>query len=569
MFETLPASPVEMMDWTWEQVKPYVDHLLAQPLTTDTMVEWLNNYTRLNDSLSEVYARLYLKTVQDTSDEAANANLNRFLDTIFAEIQPHVHALQRKLVESNLQPDRFELPLQRMKTDIALFREENIALILKSEKLSQAYDAIIGDQTVMWEGQETTLPQMSTVLQSNDRTKREQAWRTMLDRQLTDRDQLNELWGQFLDVRLQMAHNAGYDNFRDYQWQRLTRFDYTPQDCLAFHDAIAEVVVSAATRYYEQRRALLGVDTLRPWDLDVDPLDRPALHPFDNTPDFIAGTSRIFHNVDPVLGGYFDDLHQNSLLDLDNRKGKAPGGFCITLDASQKPFVFMNAVGVHDDLQTILHEGGHAFHAYECWHWPYSDQREAPIEFAEVASTTMELLTMPYIGEDRGGFYSLADAKRAYIENLTAILYFWPYMSVVDSFQHWVYENPALARDTTHCDEQWASLWQRFMQGVSWDGLETEMMTGWHRKLHIFQLPFYYIEYGIAQLGAVQIWRNARQDQTQALADYRNALQLGGTADLPTLYGTAGAKFTFDRDTLAEAVALIESQLTTLEADAV
>ncbi len=569
MFETLPTSTLEIMDWNWEQIQPYFDDLAARSLSSETLKQWMHDYTRLGDTLSEVYTRLYLKMVQDTNDETASERLNRFLETVFVEAQPLHHALQQKIADSGLHIDDFELPLKRIKASIALFRTENIPLLLQQEKLGQDYDAIIAAQTIEWNGQEVTLPQMTTVLQSNDRAEREQAWRLMLNRQLEDRTALNELWGKFLETRLQIAQNAGFDNYRDYQWQNMTRFDYTPQDCMNFHAAIAEVVVPVAQHYYERRQAQLGLDSLRPWDVDVDPLARKPLRPFQNTSEFMAGAGQIFHHVDPVLGSYFDDLYRNDLLDLDNRKGKAPGGFCTTLEVVQKPFIFMNAVGVHDDLQTMLHEGGHAFHAYESLQWPYSDQREPPMEFAEVASMAMELLAMPYLNKATSGFYESADAKRAQVEHLESIVYFWPYMSVVDSFQHWVYTNPELAKDTTNCDEMWGSLWQRFMRGIDWQGLEVEMMTGWHRKLHIFQAPFYYIEYGIAQLGAVQVWRNALQDQSQAIANYRKALKLGGTADLPTLYATAGASFSFEAGVLREAVNLINATLAELTANAV
>lgn len=565
MFKALPDSTIEMMDWDWEQFKPYFDDLINRPLTTETLDRWMADYTKLGEILSEIYTRLYVRMVQDTIDETASKHLNIFLDTIFVEAQPLHHALQVKIADSGLPIADFELPLRRIKAGVTLFRTENIALLLQEEKLTQEYDTIVGEQTVAWGGEELTIAQMTTVLQSTERTKREEAWRLTLKRQLDDRNALNTLWVKFLEVRHQLAQNAGFDNFRDYQWQRLNRFDYTPQDCLRFHQAVADEVVPVAARHYEHRRELLGIDTLRPWDLDVDPLARHPLRPFENIQDFISGSSRIFNQVDPVLGRYFDDLHQNNLLDLDNRKNKAPGGFCTTFDVTQKPYIFMNAVGTHDDLQTLLHEGGHAFHAYESWRFPYAEQRDVPTEFAEVASMAMELLAMPYISKTAQGFYSDDDARRAQIEHLETTLYFWPFMSVVDSFQHWVYEHIEDAKDPAKCDQQWATLWQHYMQGIDWTGLEAEMMTGWHRKLHIFQEPFYYIEYGLAQLGAVQVWQKALNNQPQAVADYRKALQLGGVADLPTLYATAGAMFSFDSDVLGSAVNLIEAKLVELE----
>ena len=320
-----------------------------------------------------------------------------------------------------------------------------------------------------------------------------------------------------------------------------------------------------ASHLYEKRRQRLGVKTLRPWDLEVDPFGRPPLRPFHEAPELESKTAIIFHNVDAKLGEYFDIMRRERLLDLENRKGKAPGAYCIDFQVAKRPFIFMNAVGIHEDVLTLLHEGGHAFHVFETAHLPYHQQLEVPLEFAEVASTSMEYLGAPYLTADRGGFYSINEAARARVEHLERALLFWPYMAVVDAFQHWVYENHAAASDPSNCDAKWSELWQRFMPGVDWSGLEDEMATGWQRKLHILQAPFYYIEYGLSQLGAVLIWRNALKNQAQAVADYRKALSLGGTANIPTLFATAGAKFSFDEETLGEAVSLMASTIEELE----
>jgi oligoendopeptidase F len=277
------------------------------------------------------------------------------------------------------------------------------------------------------------------------------------------------------------------------------------------------------------------------------------------------GVEAIFQHVDPQLGKYFVTMREEKLLDLDNRKGKAPGGFCSEFNVQRRPFIFMNAVGVHDDVQTLLHEGGHAFHVFETSNLPYNQQLQVGMEFAEVASMAMELLAAPYLGVDYGGFYTRQQAARARIEHLEGAILFWPYMAVVDAFQHWVYLHPEEARLPVNCDTTWSNLWDRFMQGVDWDGLDVEKATGWHRKLHIFQVPFYYIEYGLAQLGAMQVWRNAITDQAQAVADYRKGLALGGTVSLPLLYTTAGAKFAFDEPTLGQAIDLAMETIAALE----
>jgi oligoendopeptidase F len=446
-----------------------------------------------------------------------------------------------------------------------LFRAANLPLLSAELKLSNDYDRIIGAQTVVWDGQEVTLSQLLPVYQDPDRARREQAWRLAAGRSLADRDAINALWAKFLDVRSRLAANAGLPDYRAYRWRQLLRFDYSPEDCFRFHQAIAAVVVPAARRIYEKRRKRLGVDRLRPWDLDVNPLGRPPLRPFSLVSELEEKTASMFHRVDPQLGEYFDTMRREKLLDLENRKGKAPGGYCDDFKASRRPFIFMNAVGLHDDVQTLLHEGGHAFHLFEYIHLPYYHQMKVPMEFNEVASMGMELLATPYLRSEEGGFYSTQDAARARIEHLESCILFWPYMAVVDAFQHWVYTNHQAAYDPARCDARWTELYERFMPGIDWSGLEQELATGWHRKLHIHQVPFYYIEYGLAQLGAFQVWRNALKDQARAVASYRKALSLGGTVTLPELYAAAGARFAFDEAALTEAVRLAEETIAALE----
>ena len=453
-----------------------------------------------------------------------------------------------------------------MRAESELFREANLPLLTEELKLNTEYEKLIGAQTVEWDGKETTLSQLRPVYQEKDRARREEAWRLSAARQLADRAAINALWKKFLALRLKLAANAGKDSYTDFRFQQLLRFDYTPADCESFARAIEEVVVPAAARIYEKRRRLLGVASLRPWDLEVDPLARPALRPFSTIETLIARSAAVIHQVDPVLGGYFDTMVREGLLDLPNRKNKAPGAYCTLYARSRKPFILSNAVGLHDDVQTTLHESGHAFHIFEAAHLPYFHQLNVPMEFAEVASMGMEHLASPYLAAETGGFYTQADAARARIEHLENDILFWPYMAVVDGFQRWVYAHPEEAAVPAACDARWAELWRRFMPGVDWSGLDEEMATGWHRKLHIHTYPLYYIEYGLAQLGAVQVFRNAvHEDQAAAVAAYRTALSLGGTAPLPELYRAAGARLAFDAATLSEAVSFIERLIAQLE----
>lgn len=398
------------------------------------------------------------------------------------------------------------------------------------------------------------------------RTEREEAFRLVHARRLQDRQALNELWTKMFRLRQQMAQNAGLNNFLEYTWKNYGRLDYTPADVQQFHQAIEQVVVPAVERLNEKKRRQLGLDVLKQWDTDATPPDAPTLKPFTNGAELGEVSGRIFQQVDPELGRYLQIMREEDLLNLDNYKGKAPGGYCTGFAMVKRPFIFMNSVGIHDDVQTMLHEAGHAFHVFEANDWPYAGQNHAPIEFCEVASMSMELLAAPYLAKEQSGFYDESEAAHARIEHLEGMLVFWPYMAVVDAFQQWAYTSGDAALDPANCDAKWTELWQRFKTGVDYSGQEDWVATGWHRKMHIFTYPLYYIEYGIAQLGAAQVWANSLTDQAGALAAYRRGLSLGNTATLPDLFSAAGAKLAFDAETLGRMVALIEQTIGELEA---
>lgn len=567
MFTSLPQSALDFMDWPWSQIAPYYQDLEQRQLGSGIVAAWLADWTRISDLISERYARLNIAVTQDTTNAQAEQAYNAFLDEIFPHAEAAEQRLKEKLLASGLEPEGFSLPLRKMRTEAALFREANIPLLSEERKLSAAYDKVIGAQTVIWEGKEITLQQLRPILQYQDRQRRQQAWRLASQRQLDDRQSINDLWGKLMKLRGELAHNAGLPDYRAYRWREMLRLDYSPADCEQFQQAIEQVAVPAASRVYERHRQNLGYESLRPWDLDQElyPVQHPVISPYGSLEDLISGADRIFQRLDPQLGEYFHIMRQEKLLDLDNRKGKAPGGYCTSLPVARRPFIFMNAVGLVSDVRTLLHESGHAFHNFERSSLPYAQQRFSGLEFAEVASMTMELLTSPYLAEEQGGLYSLEDARRAHKAHLERILCFWPYMAIVDAFQHWVYTHHDQASQPEQCDAKWLELWGRFMPGVDWSGLDEEAMTGWQRKQHIHSDPFYYIEYGVAQLGAVQVWGNALQDQSEALRRYRQALSLGGTASLPDLYRAAGAKLAFDADTLGQAVSLVETQLETLD----
>jgi oligoendopeptidase F len=567
VFDDLPTNERDLLAWDWGKISVYYKDLARRPLSAGALPEWLSDWSAVTSRLDEQYNRLYRNVTANTADSGAESAYNSWLEDIFPRYQQAEFELKQKLIQCGLEAEGFEIPLRNMRAEASLFREENLPLFVEEQKLCSEYDRIISAQTIVFKGAELTLTQLQNKYKNPDRTAREEAWRTAGQRQLQDRAQINALWQKLVRLRVQIAANAGTADYRAYRWQQLLRFDYTPQDCLNFHAAIEAAVVPAARRVYAQRTRQLGLGSLRPWDLDVDPLNQPPLEPFTSVDQLIAGVSAIFHRMNPTFGDRFDLMAQSGLLDLDNRKNKAPGGYCTAFAAVRLPFIFMNATGVHDNVQTLLHESGHAFHVFESASLPYFQQTNVPSEFAEVASMSMELLGSRYLSGENTSFYSPVDADRARREHLEGILLFWPYMAVVDAFQHWVYTHAQDALDPTACDACWLRLSERFMPGVDWSGLQPELETGWHRKLHIHTAPFYYVEYGMAQLGAVQVWRNSLEDEAAAIAQYRRGLSLGCTAALPELYRAAGAKLAFDADTLRSAVELIETHLAKLSTE--
>ncbi len=561
MFSSLPKDASNLLSWPWAEIEPYYKDLEQRKLTVYVIDQWMADWSAIYSLVDEIYNRLYVATSVNTADQDSQRLLNTYLDEVQPKCKQAEQRLKQKLLASGLCPNGFGQQLKRFKAEAALFREENLPLLAAEQKLRQTFSAITGSQTVQWEGKEITITRLQPVYQQQDRALREQAWRLASQRRLQDRGRMNDLWKEYFGLRQRIGANAGFSDYRSFRWQYLQRFDYTPQDCEAFQDAIEQAVVPAAVELYARRAKKLGLAALRPWDLSVDPEQKPPLKPFADMAELTAKTSQVFHGLDATLAGYFDGMVGAKLLDLENRTNKRPGGYCTTFAAVKRPFIFANAVGVHGDVQTLLHESGHAFHVFESAGLPYFQQTEPPMEFAEVASMGMELLATPHLG----AFYDRKDAARALIDHLEGLILFWPYMAVVDAFQHWAYLNPAQAGEPAQCDAAWSRLHARFMKGVDYSGLDDAVMTGWHRKLHIFIHPFYYVEYGLAQLGAVQIWGRSLKDKAGALAAYRRALALGGSQPLPELFAAAGARFAFDAGTLRDAVKLVNEQIALLE----
>jgi len=460
------------------------------------------------------------------------------------------------LKEFPLDERRYEIYTKEIRTDLELFVEENIELETKVDLLSQEYQSICGAITVEFEGKERTLPEMGKYLLDPERPLREKAWKASAKRRLKEKNKLDELFDQMLVTRNAIAKNAKFDNYCQYKFKALHRFDYTSEDCIAYHQSVEHIVVPLWAQILEKRKRQMKVDALRPWDTSVDPLGRQPLKPFEDVKDLITGCQDVFHKVNEELGSQFAQMVESGLLDLENRKGKAPGGYQSTLNESRKPFIFMNAVGIDSDVRTLLHEGGHAFHSLACSHDELLDYRHGPMEFNEVASMGMELLADPYLDT----FYTEDDKKRSCATHLEDIIFTLVWVATIDAFQHWIYLNPS--HDAEERRQQWLAIRKRFSGGVvDWSGFEEEHANLWHRQLHIFEVPFYYIEYGIAQLGALQLWLNSKIDQSKALKQYRSALYLGGSKPLPELFETAGLKFDFSENTITPLIEAVQQEL--------
>jgi oligoendopeptidase F len=561
-FKPRRFAPVQLDAGNWEELAPLFDQLeqrIAECKTSQDLEQWLLDWSELSAILDEEGARRYIAMTCHTEDAEAEHAYLHFVEKIEPEVKPRRFALARAYVQhplrAKLSRERYEVLDRDTILQVELFRPENVALETEEARLSQQYEKLSGSLTVQFHGKEQTLPQMGRYLEETDRTLRQQAWEAVAKRRLAEEDKFDTLFDELVRVRNHMAANAGFSNYRDYAFRRLGRFDYTPEDCFRFHEAVQSEVIPALRAVQEKRRRNLSIPALRPWDQEVDPLGRPPLRPFVDVSDMVDKTALIFDHIDARLASDFRTLKDKKLLDLDNRKGKAPGGYQSTLAESRVPFIFMNAVGVQRDVETILHEAGHAFHAMATQDEDLHAYRNPPIEFCEVASMSMELLGNEHIEQ----FYDKAAARRASETHLEGILKILPWIAAVDAFQHWIYTNPKHSREERR--DAWSGLMERFSGSVDWSGYERERASLWHRQLHIFTHPFYYIEYGIAQLGALQVWANSKREGAGALAAYKRGLALGGSRPLPELFQAAGCQFRFDRETLAPLLRLIEQEL--------
>ena len=462
----------------WDEIKPIYQEFLDREIDSPEALEsWLIELGRFEAYVSETGSMLYVNMTCDTEDEEIKQAYLDFVEQVQPELAKVGDLLNRKLAESpfadTLDSVEYNVLLRDTRMDLALFRDENIPLGTELTKLGQRYNEICGAMTVEFDGEERTMQQMGKYLQVNDRDIRESAYRAVGDRRFQDAEEIDELFDSMIALRHQVAQNAGYENFRDYIFDAKHRFDYTPEDCESFQNAIEQICVPLMRDIDEERREALGLGMLRMWDMGHDVQGRKPLQPFSEVEEMVAGTSRMFHRLSTELGDFFDSLRDGTSLDLDSRKGKAPGGYQLQRDHSRKPFIFMNATGLQRDLETMVHEAGHAFHSIYADHLPLVDYRSAPIEFCEVAAMSMELLTHDFLDE----FYSSDDANRAVREHLEGIVSILAWIATIDAFQHWIYTHPGHSKEERH--QQWLELGDRFGSNLDWSGFEEWRKVGW------------------------------------------------------------------------------------------
>lgn len=536
--------PKDFVVTDWASLEPFFKDLAKRPLNSRADLEkWLKDMSEIEAVVSEDACWRQIRMTCDTTDKSLEEAFTYFCMEIQPQLQPYADQLNRKLVDcpftKELDQQKYFTYLRSVKKNIDLFREENIPLQAELSVMQQQYGAIAGKMTVEVNGQEYTLQQAAKFLESHDRNLREEVYRKIQERRLQDQQAMHDLYTQLVQKRNEVAKNAGFANYRDYKFVELGRFDYTKEDCFQFHEAVKLHVLPLIEKIYQRKKAKLKLDTLRPWDTEAEPEGIQPLKPFTDGKELYEKSVQCFEKLNPFFADCLRKMHELKHFDLESRKGKAPGGYNCPLSESGAPFIFMNAAGQMSDVTTMVHEGGHAIHSFLAHELELSAFKEYPMEIAEVASMSMELFSMNHW---EAFFDNEEDLKRAKEHQLERTITIFPWIAIIDKFQHWVYENPA------HTIEERTTQWMRILEefktdSIDYTGLDAYRRIGWQRQLHLFEVPFYYIEYGIAQLGAIGLWMQYQKNPQQALQHYINALSLGGTKTLPELYAAAGLKF--------------------------
>jgi len=549
----------------WKSLEPYFKDLEERKINSVADLEqWLKDASEIEAVLSEDACWRQIKMTCDTENKDLENSFNYFMMEIQPKMQPYADRLNRKLIDSpftnQLNQKKYFTYLRNVKKNIQLFREANIPLQAELNVMQQHFGVISGKMTVQVNGQEYTLQQAAKFLEDPDRNLREEVYRKISERRLQDKKELNELFTNLLKKRHQVAINTGYDNYRDYRFIELGRFDYTKKDCFQFHEAVKLHVMPLVSQIYETKKKKLGLDTLRPWDIEAEPVGIQPLRPFKTGDELTEKTIKCFDEMRSFFGDCIRKMKEMGHLDLESRKGKAPGGYNCPLAESGAPFIFMNAAGQLDDVTTMVHEGGHAVHSFLAHELELNGFKEYPMEIAEVASMAMELFSMNHW---EIFFDSKEELTRAKEQQLERVITIFPWIATIDKFQHWIYENP------NHTEEERANQWLAILKEFSspvidFSGLEEYRRYGWQRQLHLYEVPFYYIEYGIAQLGAIGMWKQYKENPEVAINNYINALQLGGTRTLPELFKTAGLQFNFSPDYISQLMLFVKKELDSL-----
>jgi len=546
----------------WAYLEPILNELLHRAINNvDELEQWLKDKSELEAALEEDFAWRYIKMSCDTANEGLVKDFQYFATEIEPKISPIANELNKKFSESQfideLDQDKYFVYIRAVKKALELYREENIELFTQLQVAQQKYQGITGAMSVTINDQEYTLEQAANFLKDTDRDKRQQAWETIQQRRLVAKDELNILFDELIAMRHKVALNAGFENYRDYMFQALGRFDYSPKDCYDFAEAIEKEVVPVLKEQAAKRKQALGLEELKPWDMEVSTTGKPALKPFNNGQELIDKSIACFNAINPSLGEKLAIMKANNLFDVESRMGKAPGGYNYPLAETGAPFIFMNSANSLRDLTTMVHEGGHAIHTFLTANLALNDFKHCPSEVAELASMSMELISM-----DNWDVYfdNEEDLVRAKKEQLVDVLKTLPWVAVIDQFQHWVYTNPnhnAADRETA-----FKQIYTRFGAGfANWEDFEQQFGNLWQKQLHLFEVPFYYIEYAIAQLGAIAVWKNYKENPTKALQQYLDALALGYTKPMNEIYETAGIKFDFSADYVKELADFVTQEL--------
>jgi oligoendopeptidase F len=535
--------PKDFIITNWETLEPYFKNLVERSINSvDDLQHWLKDMSELEAAVSEDACWRQIKMTCDTANKALEDSFTFFMMEIQPKIQPYADVLNKKLIASpftaELDQKKFFTYLRSVKKSIDLFREENIPLQAELSVMQQQYGAIAGKMTVEVNGEEYTLQQASKFLENANRELREEVYRKIQERRLADKQPMHELYSALIEKRDQVAKNAGFANYRDYKFVELGRFDYSKEDCFQFHEAVKLHVLPIIDKLYQRKKEKLGLTELRPWDTEAEPEGVQPLKPFTDGNDLYGKSVKCFEQLNPFFADCLRKMNELKHFDLESRKGKAPGGYNCPLTESGAPFIFMNAAGQMSDVTTMVHEGGHAIHSFLSHDLELSAFKEYPMEIAEVASMSMELFSMYHWDSF---FENKEDLKRAREHQLERTITIFPWIAIIDKFQHWVYENPSHTIEER--TEKWVEILNEFStKEIDFTGLDEYRKIGWQRQLHLFEVPFYYIEYGIAQLGAIGLWMQYKKNPEQALQNYIKALSLGGTKTLPELYEAAGLK---------------------------